>query len=107
MGRADRSWGLARHADRGLELKACLIGEPGGRGTDGLARIGPAYSGDWLGGTRIGAGRPADVAFGLEIGVVGRHATRIGAGGLHNGGACIGAGPDGWNLGIAGARHGK
>ena len=61
----------------------------------------------WLGGTRIGAGRPADVACGLEIGVVGRHATRIGAGGMHNGGACIGTGPDWWNLGIAGARHRK
>ena len=69
-------------------------------------------SGSEARGSRIGAGgllaglagwhadrswAARSLACGLEIGVVGRHATRIGAGGLHNGGACIGAGPDGWN----------
>ena len=79
----------------------------------GTRRVTQGGSPDRMGGERIGAGgsrgtriadrswRPtcgtgwvacgSDLACGLEIGVVGRHATR----------------PDGWNLGIAGARRRK
>ena len=55
------------------------------RGTGWVAR------GSELGGTQPG------MRIGDGSGWASRYATRIGAGGLQNGGACLGAGPDGWN----------
>ena len=99
------------------EVPNIFFPKPGRREHAGLAEWSQG-SQDRMGGERIGAGglrgtrivdrswRPTRVA-----GLAGWHADRswaarrpgmVGAGGLHNGGACIGAGPDGWNLAIGG-----